>query len=62
VLEECDTEEQRSVERFLWGKGLNANDIHKEKCPVYGGKYFSRSHLGGKHFADEEEVQTEVRK
>jgi hypothetical protein len=29
VLEECITEEQRSVAYFLWAKGLNANDIHK---------------------------------
>jgi hypothetical protein len=29
VHEECSTEEQRSVVRFLWAKGLNAKDIHK---------------------------------
>jgi hypothetical protein len=29
VLEECATEEQRSVASFLWGKGLNEKDIHK---------------------------------
>jgi hypothetical protein len=29
MLEECNTEEQRSVVRFLWEKGLNAKDIHK---------------------------------
>jgi hypothetical protein len=38
VLEECNTKEQCSVERFLWPKGLNAKDIHKEMLPVYGGK------------------------
>jgi hypothetical protein len=27
---------------FLWTKGFNAKDIHKEKSPVYGGKYLSR--------------------
>jgi hypothetical protein len=27
---------------FLWAKGLNAKDIHKEMCPVYGGKCLSR--------------------
>jgi hypothetical protein len=27
---------------FLWAKGLNANDIHKEVFPVYGGKCLSR--------------------
>jgi hypothetical protein len=42
VLEECTTEEQRSVVRFLWAKGLNAKDIHKEIFPVYGGKCLSR--------------------
>jgi hypothetical protein len=29
VLEECNTEEQHSVVRFLWAKGLDAKDIHK---------------------------------
>jgi hypothetical protein len=28
--------------RFLWAKGLNAKDIHKEIIPVYGGKCLSR--------------------
>jgi hypothetical protein len=27
---------------FLWAKGLNAKDIHKEMFPVYGGKCFWR--------------------
>jgi hypothetical protein len=36
VLEECPNEEQRSVMCFLWAKGLNANNIHKEMFPVYG--------------------------
>jgi hypothetical protein len=27
---------------FLWGKGLNAQDINKEMFPVYGGKCLSR--------------------
>jgi hypothetical protein len=37
------TEEQRSVVLlFLWAKGLNAKDIHKEIFPVYGGKCLSR--------------------
>jgi hypothetical protein len=35
VLEECTTEEQRSVVCFLWEKGLNVKDIHKEMFPVY---------------------------
>jgi hypothetical protein len=68
VLEEYITEEQRSVVRFLWAKGLNAKDIHKEIFPVYGGKCLSRKvvHIWvekrGKLFADDEEVEMEVRK
>jgi hypothetical protein len=27
---------------FLWEKGLNAKDIHKEMLPIYGGKCLSR--------------------
>jgi hypothetical protein len=42
VLEECTTEEQRSVVSFLWAKGFNAKDIHKEMFPIYGGKCMSR--------------------
>jgi hypothetical protein len=38
VLEKYTAEEQRSVVRFLWAKGFNAMDIHKEMFPVYGGK------------------------
>jgi hypothetical protein len=41
VLEECNTEEQRSVLHFLWAKGLSANDINKEMFPVYSGKCLS---------------------
>jgi hypothetical protein len=37
VLEEYITEEQRSVVRFLFAKGLNANDIRKGTFLVYGG-------------------------
>jgi hypothetical protein len=29
VLEVYTTEEQPSLVRFLWAKGLNAKDIHK---------------------------------
>jgi hypothetical protein len=66
-FEECATEEQRSVVRFLWAKGLNAKDIHNKMFPVYGGKCLSRKAAHnwvkkrGKRFADEE-VETEVRK
>jgi hypothetical protein len=42
MLEGYATEEQRSVVRFLWLKGLSAKHIHKEMFPVYGGKCFSR--------------------
>jgi hypothetical protein len=37
VLEECTIEEHYSVVHFLWAKGLNAKDIHKEMFPVYVG-------------------------
>jgi hypothetical protein len=36
------TEEKRSVVGFLWAKGLNVMDIHKEMFPVYGGNCLSR--------------------
>jgi hypothetical protein len=39
--EECIAEEQLSVVRFVWTKGLNAKDIHKETFPIYGGKCFT---------------------
>jgi hypothetical protein len=42
VLEECFTEVQPSVVRFLWTKGLNSNYIHKEMFPVDGGKCLTR--------------------
>jgi hypothetical protein len=40
VLEVCTTEEQRSVVHFIfvWAKGLNAKDIHKEMFLIYTGK------------------------
>jgi hypothetical protein len=38
MLEECTTEKQSFVVHFLWAKGLDAKDIHKEIFPVYGGK------------------------
>jgi hypothetical protein len=41
VLQEYTSEERSSAVCFLWAKGLNAKDIHKEICPVYGGKCFS---------------------
>jgi hypothetical protein len=42
LFEECTNEEQLSVMRFLWPKGLNAKDIHKDMFPVCGGKRLSR--------------------
>jgi hypothetical protein len=42
VLEDCTSEEQRSVVRFLWAKGLSAKDIYKEIFRVCGGKCSSR--------------------
>jgi hypothetical protein len=42
VLEVFTTEEQPSLVRFLWAKGLNAKDIHKEIFPVYNAKCLSR--------------------
>jgi hypothetical protein len=52
----------------MWAKELNAKDIHKEKFPVCGGKCLSRKAVHNwvekrdKHFADGEEVETEVQK
>jgi hypothetical protein len=40
VPEVYTTEEQRSVVRYLWAKGLSSKDIHKEIFPVYGRKGF----------------------
>jgi hypothetical protein len=60
------TQEQRSVVRFLWEKGLHAKDIHKEMFPVYSRKCLSckavhnwgKKH--GKRFTNNKEVETEV--
>jgi hypothetical protein len=60
---ECTTEEQRSVAHFFGQK-----DVHKEMFPVYGRKCLSRKAVQnsvekrGKRFADDEEVETELRK
>jgi hypothetical protein len=60
---ECTTEQQRFVGCLLWAKGLDAKDIHKEIFLAYGGKcdfyLFGPliNHLGGKRFADDEEVE-----
>jgi hypothetical protein len=42
VLEKCPTEEQHSVVRFLWTKGLSAKDVHKEMFPIYDAKHLLR--------------------
>jgi hypothetical protein len=42
MLEECSTIEQHSVLHFLWAKGLNAKDIHKEMFPICCIKWFSQ--------------------
>jgi hypothetical protein len=52
---------------FFLDKRLNAKDINKEMFPVYGGKCLSLRRVDtwvekhGKYFADDEEVETEVR-
>jgi transposase-like protein len=54
--------------RFLWAKGLNAKDIHKEMFPIYSGKCLLHTTIHnwvvkhGKYFADDKEVETEMRK
>jgi hypothetical protein len=42
VLDQFIAEEQHSVVRFLWAKGLNTKNIHTEKFPGYCGKFLSR--------------------
>jgi hypothetical protein len=66
VLKEYTTKQQRSVERFMWAKGLNTTDIYKGMFLVYGGKCLSRKAVHklvdkrGKCFANDEEVETEA--
>jgi hypothetical protein len=68
TLEECTPEEQRPVLRFLWSKRLSAKDIHKEVFSVYCGKCLSVQAVHewaekrGKRFADDKEVETDMRK
>jgi hypothetical protein len=53
---------------FLWEKGSNEKDIHKETFPTYGGKCSLRKTVHnlvekrGKSFAVDEDFVTEVRK
>jgi hypothetical protein len=49
-------------------KGLDAKDIRQEMLPVYGGKCLLGKAVHkwvkkrGKYFADDEEIETEMRK
>jgi hypothetical protein len=53
---------------FLWEKGLNTNNIHKDMFPVYGGKCLSHNAIHKwvqkrrRRLAYDEEVEMEVRK
>jgi hypothetical protein len=38
MLEDCVTEEQRSIVLLLWAKVFNAKDIHEEMFHVYSWK------------------------
>jgi hypothetical protein len=66
MLEECTTEEQRSVMRFFCGqKGLNAKDIHETMFLLFRMGSVCRVErftAGGKRFADDEEAETGERK
>jgi hypothetical protein len=42
VLEDVLQKSSVLLRVLLWAQGLNAEDIHIEIFPVYGGKYFSR--------------------
>jgi hypothetical protein len=52
----------------LWANGRNAKDIHKEMFHFYDGKCLPRKAVHNwvekraRRFADDEEVETEVRK
>jgi hypothetical protein len=65
VLDECTPEEQRSVVRFfLWQKGPMQR-IFIKKCFLFTvGSVcrVKRFTAGGKLFADDEEVETELQK
>jgi hypothetical protein len=63
VLEEYTIEEHRSVLRFLCGQKDSIQSILINKCFLFTVGSVCRVklfHLGGKHFADDEEVETEV--
>jgi hypothetical protein len=52
--------------RYLWAKGLNAKNIHKDMFPDYGVTCLSCKAVRnwvkkrGKRFADDDEIGTEV--
>jgi hypothetical protein len=69
VLEECTTEKQLSFVCVFYGQNDSMQRIFINTFfPVYGGKCLSCKAVHnwveefGKHFADDEEVETEVRK
>jgi hypothetical protein len=45
ALEEYANEQERSVVHYLWAKGFNVKDIHKEMFLVYGGKFLSGNEI-----------------
>jgi hypothetical protein len=62
MLEECITKEQRSVVHFHVQKD-SMQKIPTKKCWLFMLGSICRVkqfHLGGKHFADDEEFETEV--
>jgi hypothetical protein len=52
VLEECTAEEQHSIVCFLWAKGLNAKDIHKEIFTAGSACRVKRFTTGSRNVAD----------
>jgi hypothetical protein len=63
VLEQCATDEQRSVVRFLW-QNDSMQRIFIKKCFLFtvGSVVHNWVEKRGKCFADDEEVETDLRK
>jgi hypothetical protein len=63
VLEEYTTEELRLVVGFLWAEEHNAKDLIKKYFLSIVGSVcrVKRFKTGGKCFADDEKVETEIR-
>jgi hypothetical protein len=60
----CITEEQHSVVRIFWTKNL-MQGIFIKKCSLFtvgSVCHLQKFFLGGKSFANDEEIDTEVRK